>query len=192
MQTSGNTVVLYLVHSKGSEMKVLCWIQLLLAFVGKETFISNAFTLLQHNRKSYIRTQVGTEAFGNYRNNCFLRETTTKSSCISLFQAIEDENDGWGDDNASNKSSQNNNYSSVKEITPLSDKERELASLRSQMDSKSNNKRQMTENNQIEEGTERDLFIPIFAVVSLVGLFGAYGYEMLRLYSQGELYLPGM
>ena len=41
------------------------------------------------------------------------------------------------------------------------------------------------------EPVERDLFIPIFALVSLAGLFGAYGYEMLRLYSRGELYLPG-
>jgi len=37
---------------------------------------------------------------------------------------------------------------------------------------------------------ERDLFIPIFSIVSLAGLFGAYGYEMLRLYLRGELYLP--
>jgi len=37
---------------------------------------------------------------------------------------------------------------------------------------------------------ERDLFIPIVSIVSLLGLFGAYGYEMLRLYSRGELYLP--
>mmetsp|Transcript_8871 Transcript_8871/g.24570 ORF Transcript_8871/g.24570 Transcript_8871/m.24570 type:complete len:173 (-) Transcript_8871:220-738(-) len=37
---------------------------------------------------------------------------------------------------------------------------------------------------------ERDLFIPIFALVSLAGLFGAYGYEMMRLFSRGELYLP--
>lgn len=37
---------------------------------------------------------------------------------------------------------------------------------------------------------EHDLFIPIFALVSLAGLFGAYGYEMLRLASRGELYLP--
>ena len=37
---------------------------------------------------------------------------------------------------------------------------------------------------------ERDLFIPIFALVSLAGLFGAYGYEMMRLASRGELYLP--
>lgn len=37
---------------------------------------------------------------------------------------------------------------------------------------------------------ERDLFIPIFAIVSLAGLFGAYAYEMIRLYLNGELYLP--
>mmetsp|Transcript_19672 Transcript_19672/g.48361 ORF Transcript_19672/g.48361 Transcript_19672/m.48361 type:complete len:153 (-) Transcript_19672:766-1224(-) len=37
---------------------------------------------------------------------------------------------------------------------------------------------------------ERDLFIPIFAIVSLLGLFGSYGYEMMRLASRGELYLP--
>ena len=37
---------------------------------------------------------------------------------------------------------------------------------------------------------QRDLFIPIFAIVAIVGLFGSYGYEMMRLASRGELYLP--
>ena len=37
---------------------------------------------------------------------------------------------------------------------------------------------------------ERDLVIPIFALVSLAGLFGTYAYEMWRLASKGELYLP--
>ncbi|KAL7545465.1 hypothetical protein ACHAWF_008815 [Thalassiosira exigua] len=37
---------------------------------------------------------------------------------------------------------------------------------------------------------ERDLFIPIFTLVSVIGFVGLYGYEMLRLYSRGELYLP--
>lgn len=37
---------------------------------------------------------------------------------------------------------------------------------------------------------DRDMFIPIFAVVSILGLFGSYGYEMIRLNSRGELYLP--
>ncbi len=38
--------------------------------------------------------------------------------------------------------------------------------------------------------TDRDMFIPIFTIVSLAGLLGSYGYEILRLYSRGELYLP--
>jgi hypothetical protein len=37
---------------------------------------------------------------------------------------------------------------------------------------------------------DRDLFIPIFSLVALTGLIGAYGYEMLRLFLRGELYLP--
>ncbi|KAL7520407.1 hypothetical protein ACHAWX_005131 [Stephanocyclus meneghinianus] len=37
---------------------------------------------------------------------------------------------------------------------------------------------------------KRDLFIPIFTLVAVVGFAGLYGYEMFRLYSIGELYLP--
>ena len=37
---------------------------------------------------------------------------------------------------------------------------------------------------------ERDLFIPTFAIISIAGLLGSYGYEMLRLQANGELYLP--
>mmetsp|Transcript_20622 Transcript_20622/g.31314 ORF Transcript_20622/g.31314 Transcript_20622/m.31314 type:complete len:162 (-) Transcript_20622:151-636(-) len=72
-------------------------------------------------------------------------------------------------------------------------KKKELESLRSQMAIKSSSSSKsdgMPSNNNT--GRERDLFIPILSVVSLAGLFGAYGYEMLRLYSRGELYLPGM
>mmetsp|Transcript_4599 Transcript_4599/g.5315 ORF Transcript_4599/g.5315 Transcript_4599/m.5315 type:complete len:112 (+) Transcript_4599:44-379(+) len=49
---------------------------------------------------------------------------------------------------------------------------------------------QSSKSTQTKKEPERDLFIPIFALVSLAGLFGSYGYEMLRLYSRGELYLP--
>ena len=102
-------------------------------------------------------------------------------------ESSREDDDGWGnaDDN-------------VKESTSTARKsmnERELASLRSQMDGKRNTNTgsQSRTNGSVDGGDqERDLFIPIFAVVSLLGLFGAYGYEMLRLYSRGELYLPGM
>lgn len=73
-------------------------------------------------------------------------------------------------------------------------KEKELELLRSQMATKyspSSEENDGMPSNKSIKG-ERDLFIPIFSTVSLVGLFAAYGYEMLRLYSRGELYLPGM
>jgi hypothetical protein len=37
---------------------------------------------------------------------------------------------------------------------------------------------------------DRDLFIPIFSLVALTGLIGVYGFEMIRLFLRGELYLP--
>jgi len=39
---------------------------------------------------------------------------------------------------------------------------------------------------------ERDLFIPIVAIVSILGFTGLYAFEMMRLFFQGELYLPFM
>mmetsp|Transcript_26941 Transcript_26941/g.38649 ORF Transcript_26941/g.38649 Transcript_26941/m.38649 type:complete len:137 (+) Transcript_26941:32-442(+) len=41
-----------------------------------------------------------------------------------------------------------------------------------------------------EPAKEKDLFIPIFVLVSISGFAGLYLYEILRLYSKGELYLP--
>ncbi len=99
-----------------------------------------------------------------------------RSSSVLLRNKENDEDgdDGWG---------------------VSTEKEKELAALRSQISSKSDSNSGMSSSSSSstsgEEG-QRDLFIPIFAVVSLLGLFGAYGYEMLRLYSRGELYLPGM
>ena len=102
------------------------------------------------------------------------RISSMNSVLFTSMNDNEDEDDGWGV--VSNTSSA---------------KEKELESLRSQMNSKVESKRNMSSSEE-EGGNERDLFIPIFAVVSLLGLFGAYGYEMLRLYSRGELYLPGI
>lgn len=84
----------------------------------------------------------------------------------------EDDDDGWGSPSPSSKV----------------DQERELAALQAERSSASSQSRSVRQAN--DEPPERDLFIPIFALVSLAGLFGSYGYEMLRLYSRGELYLP--
>ena len=98
-----------------------------------------------------------------------------RSPHILLSKSEAEEDDGWGDDEPS--------------ATGGTVQERELAALRSQMAQKQEPAFQNSNISRNEE-PERDLFIPIFAVVSLAGLFGAYGYEMLRLYSRGELYLP--
>ena len=73
-----------------------------------------------------------------------------------------------------------------------SDQERELAALQAERAERSAPASSAASNraSQDNDPPERDLFIPIFALVSLGGLFGSYGYEMLRLYSRGELYLP--
>ena len=88
-----------------------------------------------------------------------------------------EEDDGWGTSDTVLSTTETKTNSST----------RELASLRTQMAEKKNPpSRDINSNNE----PERDLFIPIFAIVSLAGLFGAYGYEILRLNARGELYLP--
>lgn len=42
----------------------------------------------------------------------------------------------------------------------------------------------------LQEPKERDLFIPIFSMIAIGGFVSLYGYEMIRLYLRGELYLP--
>ena len=85
-----------------------------------------------------------------------------------------DDDDGWGSNNS------------------LETKAEELRQLQQQRSlNTSKMKPATTKQTRVQgEGVERDLFIPIFALVSLAGLFGAYGYEMVRLASRGELYLP--
>lgn len=91
------------------------------------------------------------------------------SDDYGVDQVDEEDDDGWG--------------AAAKGVS-FDEKTKELQELQ-------NNRKNASSRNQSapEEG-ERDLFIPIFAIVSLLGLFGSYGYEMMRLASRGELYLP--
>ena len=41
-----------------------------------------------------------------------------------------------------------------------------------------------------DEPPERDMFVPVLTVVSLLGLAAAYGFETFRLWQAGQLYLP--
>jgi len=93
---------------------------------------------------------------------------------FTLAARDDDDDDGWGTTN---------------EKEGGDSKRRELESIRSDLEKKRGDSGSTLANGE-GEGQERDLFIPVFAVVSLLGLFGSYAYEMARLYSRGELYLP--
>mmetsp|Transcript_18909 Transcript_18909/g.42940 ORF Transcript_18909/g.42940 Transcript_18909/m.42940 type:complete len:166 (+) Transcript_18909:34-531(+) len=89
----------------------------------------------------------------------------------------DDEDDGWGTTSPSAASG--------------ADTDRKLSELRSLQQQASNKSSNFVDSRGAsQDPPERDMFIPIMAVVSLAGLFGAYGYETLRLASRGELYLP--
>lgn len=157
-------------HSPPSNIIIPGALLLTVKILGANAFTSHSerSTCPQQGRSGhrYYReatTRLPTEAF------------TLGSRLLATSSDDNDDDDGWGVPSSK------------------SDQERELAALQAERaersapgSSASSNKVQQ-ENN---EPPERDLFIPIFALVSLAGLFGSYGYEMLRLYSRGELYLP--
>lgn len=102
----------------------------------------------------------------------------------------DEDDDGWNDSTTSTLPTSKSSLSGER----LS-KSQELARLQDQMAQKQQNQGSLN-NYSVDSlgsgngGEERDLFIPIFTLVSVIGFTGLYGYEMLRLYSRGELYLP--
>lgn len=100
---------------------------------------------------------------------------------------LRDNDDGWGEEIDNDNEEEKNVSSSALSSTFEVDKLQELRALQSKTTSgeRSSKTMQSAANN-----SEPDLFIPIFSIVALLGLFGSYGYEMARLASRGELYLP--
>ena len=95
---------------------------------------------------------------------------------------VDDDDDGWGDSSSSSVESLSS--------SALSDKisqNKELARLQEGRQSKYS---PSTSNNNGSGSGERDLFIPVVTLISVIGFTSLYGYEMLRLYARGELYLP--
>jgi hypothetical protein len=113
-------------------------------------------------------------------HQCVLSKPVGSRIVLKAAESEEDDgDDGWGD--------------SVSTTTATSSSERisksqELANLQNDMAMKQ--QKQSSASTGRVEGEERDLFIPIVTLVSVIGFSGLYGYEMLRLYSRGELYLP--
>jgi hypothetical protein len=110
----------------------------------------------------------------------------------------DDDDDGWaadGDDadlNASTVDKKKNSSQINKELQLATIADLQQSRRRRPASSSSSSRQLKGDGGQADiEAEERDLFIPLFALISLAGLFGAYGYEMIRLYLRGELYLPG-
>ena len=91
----------------------------------------------------------------------------------------DDDDDGWGTP-VDEMNEQKSNF----------DRDRKVDELRYLQEQANNKVSSPSQSRELSEPPERDMFIPIMAIVSLLGLFGAYGYETLRLASRGELYLP--
>lgn len=102
-----------------------------------------------------------------------------KRSILFSTPQDDDDDDGWGSP-ADETNDQKSNF----------DRDRKVDELRYLQEQASNKVSSPSNSREMAEPPERDMFIPIMAIVSLLGLFGAYGYETLRLASRGELYLP--
>lgn len=108
---------------------------------------------------------------------------TIASKNTLLFSSPQDEDeddDGWGSPALVDDNEQQSDF----------ERDRKVNELRYLREEASNKATSPSSSRDVSEPPERDMFIPIMAVVSLLGLFGAYGYETLRLASRGELYLP--
>ena len=99
----------------------------------------------------------------------------------------DDEDDGWGTE-VQNKANEPANAKETEGLMYKRQQQRELEALRNEASDKASSTNMASPSSSDEP--ERDAFIPIFALISLMGLFGSYGFEMLRLYNKGELYLP--
>ena len=91
---------------------------------------------------------------------------------------IEDD-DGWGDSSTTTTPESPSEDSRLAELEQL--KQQRSTGKPSQQQTR------MTKNT---DEPERDLFIPIFVLVSIAGFTGLYGYEMWRLAQEGSLYTP--
>ena len=104
----------------------------------------------------------------------------------------DDEDDGWGDGGTAVVS----NLSTDDSLIPseMISKNKELARLQDDIAAKQNKNNIDSVNSRVRDinsgSGEKDLFIPIVTLISVIGFTSLYGYEMLRLYLRGELYLP--
>jgi len=145
----------------------------LAAFLSVIITCAHAFSLDTATSAKHVRAI--------HQQDCrtMVSQRLTSRIVLEAAESEQEEDDGWGDSVSTTTSSDRIS------------KSQELASLQNDMAMKQQNKStQSSSPTDTSESKERDLFIPIFTLVSVIGFSGLYGYEMLRLYSKGELYLP--
>jgi len=131
---------------------------------------------VKNNLSLGVKFPVSSTNSMRYCNNCININPQTKklinvhSLEMSNDKFTDNDDDSWGEGGEDN--------------TMTSRSDNEISNMKLQ----SNEGSRMTSTGSQEQ--ERDLFIPIFTLVSIIGFFGAYAYESFRLYSLGELYLP--
>jgi len=160
---------------------------------GISTATSHKYITLRSNYCSTHKYKMNLTPISHYK-----RHTTTytigRSHCnmhkMSLSEEDEDD-DGWGDGGTvvSNLSTDDSSIPSNK-----ISKNKELARLQDDIAAKQNKNNIDSVNSRVRDinsgSGEKDLFIPIVTLISVIGFTSLYGYEMLRLYLRGELYLP--
>ena len=121
--------------------------------------------------------------------------TTLTTSCLRSNTALPAAGDSNKEDRSSSSSSsfvqQDNDIRKTYDDGWKDDKAEYLAQLE-QLKSSKNKNIQTQKRSFSEQEPKRDLFIPIFTLLAIAGFTGAYAYETFKLYSNGELYLPGM
>ena len=143
-----------------------------------------AFHLLPEIHR-YQRTGLSLFEISKRKNNCIVKTKTNDDD-------DDDDDDGWGLEEQSDTPSLSASFSSSSSSSSSSfEVKNKLNELRALQNAPPSNGRGRSSSiRDSNEPPERDLFIPIFSIVALIGLFGSYGYEMVRLASRGELYLP--
>lgn len=148
------------------------------------TFLLDTVLAFNHQSLPAVCRQRTTFHFAKVQG---LHHTYHKARRFLVVLRVND--DGWGEeiDDDDDDDDEKNVSSSALSSTFEVDKLQELRALQSKTTSGGRSSKTMQ---SAANTSEPDLFIPIFSIVALLGLFGSYGYEMARLASRGELYLP--
>jgi hypothetical protein len=152
----------------------LVFLQLLLltSSIAASPYAAFVVVPVEHGRGRSARSSkasVPSFSFARDRTPCHW-DTTPPFSLVRMKPGDEEEDDGWGTNDEEDNDDKSTGMKNVMKSSPPTV--------------------QQGNNQPANQEPERDFFIPIFSLVSLAGLFGSYAYEMLRLNSRGELYLP--